>query len=210
MSKLIDLINQRFGRLFVVKRENSRSGDKPYWICQCNCGTIKIVSGDHLRRGNIQSCGCSRITHGHTTKNIKSRIYSIWDSMIQRCTNKNKKVWKHYGGRGITICERWLKFGNFLVDMGDPPTDKHQLDRINNDDNYCPSNCRWVVSKMNNRNRSDNYLITYDGRMQCLSAWAEEFCIGQEVLMSRIRSGWSIHRALITPVRKYQRSCRCT
>jgi len=195
----------RFGKLLVVKRDNNRKGYRPYWVCQCDCGVTKIVSGDHLKRGNIKSCGCSRKTHGQTTNRTKSQAYSIWDSMIQRCTNKNSPVWKYYGGRGITVCRHWLDFSNFLADMGNPPTHRHQIDRMDNDKSYHPSNCRWVVSKINNRNRSNNHILTYGGKTQCLSAWAEEYNIGCQVLSSRLRSDWSIRRALTTQVREYKR-----
>lgn len=170
MSSLIDLTNQRFGKLFVVERSENRGDYRSHWVCKCDCGTMKIVSSSHLRGGTTRSCGCSRMTHGQTTGRTKSKAYSIWATMIQRCTNKNRAVWKYYGERGIIVCERWLEFANFLADMGNPPTEKHQLDRIDNTKGYCPSNCRWVVSKTNNRNRSDNHMKTYRDKTQCLSA----------------------------------------
>ena len=204
MSRLIDLTSQRFGRLVVVARVENSGDGRARWTCRCDCGTIRIVLSDHLRRGNIRSCGCSRRTHGQTIGRTKSRAFSIWDTMVQRCTNRNRAVWKYYGGRGITVCKRWLEFVNFLTDMGNPPTKKHQLDRIDNNKGYCPSNCRWVTSKTNNRNRRNNRLITYRDQTQCLSALAEEYGINRQALRRRITSGWPMHRALTEPTRKYR------
>ena len=142
MSKLIDLTDQRFGKLVVVDQADSDNHQKSRWKCRCDCGVIKVVSSSHLRRHNIQSCGCLRISHGHTRKRTKSTIYVIWDSMLRRCANNNNTAWKYYGDRGIKVCKRWNKFENFAKDMGDSHIDGHQIDRIDNDGDYCLSNCR--------------------------------------------------------------------
>lgn len=124
--------------------------------------------------------------------------------MIQRCTNPNDKRYKNYGGRGITVCKRWRNsFEKFLEDMGEPPTKEHSIDRINNNGNYCKSNCRWVTRKEQNRNKRNNRLITYKGKTQCLIEWAEEYNINYDTLWCRIyKYGWPIEKALTTPVKK--------
>jgi len=103
----------------------------------------------------------------------QTRFYNIWRGMKSRCNNKNDANYKKYGGRGITICERWLKFESFLLDMKDGYLDELQIDRIDNDGNYEPSNCRWATRKENNRNRRGNRLITYNGETKTLTEWAE-------------------------------------
>jgi hypothetical protein len=131
-----------------------------------------------------------------------SNIYYRWAGIIQRCTNPNNKEYKHYGARGITVCERWLKFENFLKDMGLPPTDKCQIDRIDNDNNYCKENCRWTTPKINSRNRRDNHLVTHNGKTQCIAMWAEEINIKCGTLSMRLKRGWTTERALTVPIRK--------
>lgn len=210
MSKTIDLTWQKFNRLTIIKRTQNNNRGEACWLCLCNCGKETIVTSSHIRNNHTQSCGClnkettktNRRIHGHSSRGQKSRIYVIWVAMNQRCNNPNNKRYEDYGGRDIHVCERWRKFQNFLDDMGNPPTDKHQIDRINNNGNYCKSNCRWVTSKINNRNRRNNRLETYGGRTQCLTAWAEELNIREGTLRRRIyQLNWSIKEAFTTPVR---------
>lgn len=178
------------------------------WLCLCNCGRETIVLSESLKSGNTKSCGClcreitrQRSTkHGHKRRNKISKIYISWISMVQRCVNSNRKNYKNYGGRGITVCKRWGKFENFLEDMGEKP-EGHQIDRIDNNGNYCKSNCRWTTPKQNSRNRSNHRIINFNGKTQCLSAWAEKFNIRVGTLRARIyKYHWSIEKALTTPV----------
>ena len=213
MSKFIDLFEKKFGRLTVVRRVNNDKRGRSKWLCQCNCSDKNkiIVLGSHLKSNHTKSCGClSKETasiihtkHGHCQDRKESKIYCVWEAIIQRCTNLNHPQYKDYGGRSIAVCERWLKFENFLEDMEKPPTNKHQIDRINNDYGYFPSNCRWVVSKINNCNKSNNHLVTHLGRTQCVAAWAEEYQIPYSTLWNRLyKLGWSPEKTLTTPVRK--------
>lgn len=152
-----DKTGQRFGRLFVLHRDEGR---RLHWICQCDCGEIVSVQSNNLASGNTSSCGClqrekareyapgGRPTHGM----YKTRVYTIWVGMIQRTRNPNIPNWHNYGGRGIRICDRWLRFENFLADMGEPPAGL-SIDRINNDGNYEPGNCRWATAKEQIHNR---------------------------------------------------------
>lgn len=199
MNKLIDLAGLRFGILIVVEY----SGEYK-WLCLCDCGKEKIVRSGDLKNGSTKSCGClkNRITHRHT----KTKAYTSWAGMIQRCTNSNNTSYINYGGRDkpITVCERWLPenngFQNFLKDMGEPPTNKHQIDRINNDLGYYKENCRWVLPKINSRNRRNNHLLKYNGKELCFAGWEEITGIPQATIRQRIKNGWSIKRALTTPV----------
>lgn len=106
--------------------------------------------------------------------------------MKSRCFNPSDQHYPYYGAKGIKVCKRWLKFENFLKDMGIPPTPRHSLDRIDNSGNYCKKNCRWATAKEQNRNQTTNHLITYKGRTQCLAAWAEEYGIGWHLLWDRM------------------------
>ena len=140
-------IGQRIGRLLVVKRApNKLEGDaiRAQWFCQCDCGNIKKVLLSNLRakHGTI-SCGCARRFHGKH----KTPEYVAWVSMLQRCTNPQSPSFHHYGGRGITVCERWLKFENFLADIGPRPSPELSLQRINNDLGYFSENCKWATRK---------------------------------------------------------------
>lgn len=160
----INLKNKRFGRLVVIAETEERRNKYVVWLCKCDCGNqIKVQSSYLLdkRTGyGRKSCGCLmsdiKKKHGHTnSKGFRSKTYKSWDSMKQRCLNPNNKKYFLYGGRGITICERWLEengFENFLADMGERPEGK-TLDRIDNDGNYEPSNCKWSTIKEQNNNR---------------------------------------------------------
>jgi len=142
------------------------------------------------------------IIHGHGGKN-KSKTYKSWDHMIQRCKNKNTANYHNYGGRGITVCERWLKFENFLEDMGEKPSPNHQIDRVNNDGNYCPENCKWSTKGEQIRNTRRNRIETYLGATKCRADWAKEYNIPRGVLRGRLDDlGWSLEKALNTSVRK--------
>lgn len=210
MSKIIDLIGKRFGRLVVVKLVGKNKQRNCDWLCMCDCGEKRVISSRYLRDGDTKSCGClflegNNKKHGYAKAGRISRIYQSWENMIARCTNINNHAYCHYGGRGITVCERWRKFENFLEDMDEMP-EGHQIDRIDNNKGYCKSNCRWATRKQQMRNRRNNHLITFLGKTQCLIFWAEEFNINKTTLWDRIcKYGWSTEKALTTPVRKYER-----
>lgn len=134
-------------------------------------------------------------THGHTSNWQQSSTYQAWAAMRQRCGNPNTKHWKSYGGRGITICERWESFENFLADMGERPAGC-SLDRKDNNGNYCKENCRWATQRQQMNNTRVNRLITFNGITQTVSQWAEALGVKQNTLLYRLRRGWSIERAL--------------
>lgn len=135
-----------------------------------------------------------REKHGMT----ETKIYQVWKKMRHRCLSQGDKDFPFYGGRGITVCERWNSFKNFLADMGYPPVGA-TIERLDNDGPYSRENCKWSNRVEQNRNRRNNHLVTFDGRTMCIAAWADEIEIKPNTLLSRLRHGWTISRALGTP-----------
>ena len=163
MPSLIDLTGQRFGRLLVVEKSKSKYGYVT-WLCKCDCGNEKVVSGDMLRKGKTNSCGCLR--KEETSKRRRqhgkkgTRLYFIWVAMKARCNNPNNKRYSSYGGRGIKVCDEWQDnfqaFNNWAIKSGYDENAKFgqcTLDRINVNGNYEPSNCRWATMAEQNKNK---------------------------------------------------------
>lgn len=187
MSQRKDLIGHRFGNLVVrewVPRERGGA-----WRCACDCGGEHIATSNHLTAGRIISCGCVRPKHGGKG----TRGYNVWRSMLGRCTQQNNQDWKDYGVRGISICQRWLKYPDFIADMGQPPAGG-TIERRDNDGNYEPGNCFWASRKTQARNTRRSIVIEYRGRSQTLAAWAEEFGVNYWKLHSRYKLGWTSER----------------
>ena len=191
--RIKDLQGQRFGRLVVKRFLYTRGHEATYWLCVCDCGTEKAVRAGNLRSGNTKSCGCRQGTYRHDK--YRSKVYLAWGGMLQRCENPKDPSYRNYGGRGITVCEQWHDFVVFYADMGDPPTGL-SLDRIDNDGNYEPENCRWASLSEQQRNCRHNHLVTFQGKTQCLAAWAQEVSINQSTIQRRLHRGWSVRRAL--------------
>lgn len=211
MSRIIDLTGKKFGRLTVVRlNDMAQKKHNKSWVCRCDCGQTTVVYGCNLKRGMTRSCGCLRkeitsetkMIHGHSPRCGHSKTYLAWKHLLGRCRNPKDKSYVYYGARGIICCDRWLKFENFLTDMGEPPTKNHSIDRIDNNSGYYKENCRWATRKQQIRNRSNNRVITHNNTTQCLSAWAEEYGIRYGLLWLRIvRYGWPIGKALTQPSR---------
>lgn len=207
---LDDLTGKRFGRLVVLRRHGTSSLPVK-WRCRCDCGTEKTVRAHHLKSGSTKSCGCWRdevnrrpTSHGHATAG-RSATYVTWEAIKQRCHNPNAVGYDSYGGRGIEMCERWRdSFENFLADMGERPEGK-TLERVDNDGDYEPDNCRWASSREQASNRRNTRMISYGGREQTLTQWAREYSLSRGVLWHRINLGWSLERALTEPVRRKRR-----
>lgn len=174
-----DLTGRVFGKLTVIKLGSRKSKNRSlYWLCKCECGTIKEIRGDGLVSKNVISCGCSKVVgmslrffrHGK----IKTKAYGSWREMNARCFNENEEQYKDYGGRGITVCDRWQGlngFNNFYADMGERPKNL-LLERIDNNGNYEPSNCRWATRKEQQRNRRNNVWLEVFGERKVLKDWA--------------------------------------
>ena len=146
--------------------------------------------------------------HGHRRGKVVSPEYQSWKSMKSRCFDNKHKNWDCYGGRGISICPEWHDFSVFLKDMGSRPTLKHSLGRLNNDDNYSPSNCAWQTPAEQKRAVSYNRIVSFDGKSMILKDAADECGVDYSTLHSRLSSGWDVERALTTPTRKYQKVVR--
>lgn len=209
IGNLVDLTGHIFGRLTVLKRADDYiqpSGRRrPAWLCRCECGNEIIALGDNLSCGRTNSCGCLRkemmaekqVTHGKTD----TRLYAIWQQMKNRCCNKNLKAYKDYGGRGISVCDEWMHdFNTFYTwSIQHGYTDDLSIDRIDNDGNYTPNNCRWVTGAAQANNRRTNRLYTLDGETMSLTEWAHSRGVDPRKVFNRVYAGWDFQTALSTP-----------
>ncbi len=182
------------------------------WRCVCKykgCGNETTVRGGDLRSGLTGSCGCLRkeVTGNRSRTHGKSHSveHKIWKGIVKRCYNENAAGYARYGGRGIEVSARWQGpggFANFLADMGKRPTPKHSIDRYpDNNGNYEPSNCRWATFKEQQRNRRTNKLLTMNGETRCMEEWVEITGLPRSTLDCRLKRGWSVEKALTTPLR---------
>lgn len=211
-----NLIGQRFGRLTVIElhhreqvfnKRGIKKGYKNYWLCKCECGNEKVIVGESLIANKTKSCGCfrneklkeRRLKHGMS----ETKLNGIYSSMKRRCYNKNDKNYNDYGNRGITVCDEWKNnskaFYNWALSNG--YQEGLTIDRIDNNGNYEPSNCKWATMKEQSRHRRNSRLVEYNGKAQCISAWAEELGVREGLLRDRLRANWSIEKAFNTPVK---------
>lgn len=198
-----NLTGRRFGRLTVISYAGCRK-KKSYWNCVCDCKTERIVPYSCLANGHSQSCGClhveRRFANDYNRKHGKCRtpIYKIWHGIKSRCLENNENCAKYYD-RGIKVCQRWSEsFDAFESDMGPRPPGT-SIDRIDNNGNYEPGNCRWATTVQQNRNKRSNRLIEYNGTTQPLSVWAEKTGISRVTISDRLNRGWTIADALTKP-----------
>lgn len=208
MRQIVDIRGRRFGRVKVLNNAGRSPDGYILWECVCDCGNKKVIVGKYLKNGSTRSCGCLgaevRISKATTHGMHKSSTYASWTGLIQRCYNQKDKNYLNYGGRGITVCRRWLdSFENFLADMGVKPANK-TIDRNNNDGNYEKSNCQWATCKEQARNRRTNLLITHRNKTKTVVEWAEKLGINYNTLYDRIYRGWSAEKALTAPVQNHK------
>lgn len=152
-------VGDRFGRLVITDSYVRKQGSAWMHNAICDCGNGKTLAGSEMQRGRVRSCGCFRLEQKTTHGRTNTPEYPVWAAMIQRCTKSTYSEYHNYGGRGISICKEWMRFENFIADMGDRPSKKHTLERVDNDGNYEPSNCIWATrfqQSINQRIRADN------------------------------------------------------
>ncbi len=201
---LVDLAGQRFGALVVVKHAG-RVRHTAAWLCRCDCGQEVVKAGDRLRQGRVRTCGFN----GHRWWQHKPRTFaqlhalehSSWDNMRRRCLDKKSEHYKNYGARGITVWSGWDSFEQFFKDMGKRPSRKHSIERINNEGNYEPSNCRWATNVEQARNRRDTIYVEYQGKRMLLIDVVASLGLSRAVVAGRLKMGWSLENALTLPVR---------
>ncbi len=210
---------KEYDRLTILRKVIFQSGSdwrslRIRYDCKCKCGTvIEGVEGYRISSHHLKSCGClqrekaaengrKKRKHGYATNNDRIPEYMIWVHMRRRCENPADENYENYGGRGIRVCRRWQSFENFLDDMGRRPGKKYMIDRVDNNGNYVPSNCRWATIKESNRNRRNIRLLTINGITKGLGEWAEESGTNIETIRSRIRSGWESKEAVFGELRQ--------
>lgn len=203
MGKPIDISGQRFGRLVAIKPV-SKAKRGVIWECRCDCGNKTYVDCGKLRSMETRSCGCmqrdSAKMHFYKHGNSRERLHKIWEHMIMRCDPSSKFCRDNYGGRGISVCDEWkgedgyLRFKEWALNNG--YTDALSIDRINNDGNYEPENCRWATNKQQANNRRSNVVFEFNGEKRTLAEWADLYEIPYGRLNDRIRSGMPIEKAL--------------
>lgn len=211
------MLGVKFGRLTPILKIRHGPAKIIMWVCQCECGNLSVARTQCLKRGESKSCGClARMLArdfmiGRNTTHGKSRstTYNSWASMKKRCLNKNTPNYRDYGGRGITVCERWMKFENFLADMGEKPSSIHTLERKNNNSSYCKENCCWATMLQQQNNKRSNVRMSIDGVTRTLSEWCMESGINYATFYGRVFGrGWDAKRAITQPVQTRTKGTR--
>lgn len=193
------LVGKRYTRLIVIQENGRNKHGNVMWLCQCDCGNQLVVSTNSLNRGNTRSCGClhrdylnnprpNSMKHGC----CNTRLYTIWRDMKLRCYNASQVGYKNYGGRGIVVCNGWLNsfenFYNWAINNG--YKDNLTLDRIDNDGNYEPDNCRWITNLEQSNHKRNNKYVTYNGETKTIAEWSRELSISYHLIWNRLKNGW--------------------
>lgn len=203
MAKKLDISGQRFGRL--VALDLRIDGKTSKWRCLCDCGSESLVQCGSLVHGNTKSCGCLKrdvtiarnTTHGQSVRGNRTTEHRTWLAIKERCYNPNADKYRYYGGRGITVCDRWRgSFEDFFADMGPKPTRRHTIDRKDSNGNYDPLNCEWVTQAEQTRNTRRNIRITKDGVTLVASEWDRRLGFKEGTIKGRIARGWPMERLL--------------
>lgn len=212
MARFINLAGQTFGRLTVLSY--AAGGRNGKWKCRCECGGSAVVATGALRNGHTKSCGCwkreqtsiRKRVHGGCAGGKREIEFKTWCQIRRRCLRPAHPAYPSYGGRGICICDRWLKgeggrsgYECFRLDMGARPSVNHSIDRIDNDGNYEPGNCRWAIKKLQARNRRSNRIVEVGGKEMSLAAACDLLGANYALVNNRIQNGWTFERALSEP-----------
>ena len=206
MGKFVDLTGKRFGKLIVIKRADDYVSPSGYvavnWLCQCDCGEQTVVRGCNLKSGSSTSCGCERIVHPNRLRHgdTRTRLHSIWKGMRRRCYDQNDINYKDYGARGITVCSAWHEYESFKDwALSNGYHDSLTIDRIDNNGNYSPDNCRWTDKITQANNTRGNHMLEYNGETHTMAEWSRISGVPYHRLKDRINKlGWDIERALTT------------
>ena len=199
------MIGGKYGNMTVLNLVEERSSNCSFQaLCRCDCGIEKVAALNYLLSGATKSCGClggipnrkKQITHGHWQKGA----YNSWANAKRRCNNPKNPRYHQYGGRGIKVCSRWDTFEQFLADMGERPTSKHSLDRINVDGDYSPENCRWATNVEQCNNTRRNVYLVLDGKRKTAADWSRSYGINYMAIAGRIKLGWTVRDTLTVPV----------
>lgn len=215
MSKPLDLIGHRYGKLVAVRRVSGGKRGKSLWFCECDCGAKTIVVGTNLVRGLTRSCGClnKAVTSERFAKHKLSahRLYKIWTDMKKRCTNKSHKSFNDYGGRGIKVCDEWAHYFQRFYEWSicNGYEDTLSIDRIDVNGDYCPENCRWADRITQANNCRTNHYLTHNGETKTIAEWARALGMSDSVIRQRLsKLGWSVEKTLSTPLlRNYKKRC---
>lgn len=201
-----NLVGQTFGKWVVRSYAGRNARLRHAWNVDCHCGGSAIVEGSSLKSGSSKSCGCAQraavaaagralLTHGRSKQ---GGLYTIWVGMRARCYTASNTSYPRYGGRGIVVCDRWrASFEAFAEDMGERPSKRHSLDRIDNDGPYSPSNCQWREIEDQNRNKRSNVWVQFAGRRMCIADVAQHTGVREGTLRARLSRGWAIERAAV-------------
>lgn len=209
MGKL-ELKDQKFGMLTVIKQSEKKFANSRsiLWDCSCECGNTTIVSGSNLKRGNTKSCGCvtkERIKNINSSHNLSNtNLYKTWKGIKTRCYNTKINHYERYGGRGIKVYEEWKNDFNSFYNwsMTNGYSDGLTIDRIDNNGNYGPNNCRWVDMKVQSNNTRTNRWVIYKEDTKTLAQWCEYLGLNNNMVSARLHRGWSIEKTFETPVKK--------
>lgn len=213
MGALVRIVGQQFGNWTVISRAIPRrdSGSRAMWTIRCECGAERAIAGPRLKKSTPSCSACNPrhgrghgvVNHGYTSAGKRSPVYSSWANMIARCTYPSNPAFAHYQRRGITVCDRWRDFRNFLADMGERPSPNHTLDRIDNNGNYEPGNVRWATKREQANNRVTNIRFDYRGKSYTMAELARATGVNKDLLRGRLcrryKAKWTVEGAVEAP-----------
>ena len=199
MSKKINLVGQRFGKLTVIEEYGRTQAQTVLWKCICDCGNETIVRGTCLRNGHTTSCGCNKskatIERNYKHGESNTRLYNIWRKMLRRVNDPRVVNYKYYGGRGIKVCDEWYDYVNFSKWAKENGYNNNlSIERMNVNDNYCPANCKWIPISQQSKNKRNNIYLMYDGELRTVAECSRISGINYHTLITRIKSGFDESR----------------